>query len=86
MLAALSRNILKSLDKNDFNLKFTYTYDQHIKTFLDVQVYAMEDGKIASTLYRKPNAGNTVLHATCFHPSPLVRSIPYNQFLWLRRN
>lgn len=43
-------------------------------------------GMICSTLFRKPLAGNSLLHAGSSHPEKLIRSIPYSQFLRLRRN
>lgn len=44
------------------------------------------NGKFDSSLYRKPSAGNTILHARSFHPDSLVKSIPYSQYLRLKRN
>lgn len=41
---------------------------------------------LCSSLYRKVTAGNTILHASSFHPKPLVNSIPHSQYLQVRRN
>lgn len=38
-----------------------------------------------STLHRKKTSGNSTIHASSFHPSNLIRSIPYGEFLRLRR-
>lgn len=54
--------------------------------FLDLYIFKQPDGKLNTNLYRKPTAGITLLHASSAHPSPLVRSIPYTQYLHLRRN
>lgn len=44
------------------------------------------DGNISSSLYRKPTTNNTFLHVFSTHPRTLLNSIPYSQYLWLRRN
>lgn len=38
------------------------------------------------SLYRKPSSGNAILHAASSHPAPLVKSIPYSQYVRLKRN
>lgn len=62
----------------------TYKWDS--VTFLDFSISTTPEGKLSSTLFRKVTAGNTVLHADSFHPVPLKNSIPYGQYLRLRRN
>lgn len=43
-------------------------------------------GNLTSTLHTKCTAGNPVLHADSFHPTPLKNSNPHGQYLRLRRN
>lgn len=40
--------------------------------FLDMTIYKNEDDTLASILFRKPTAGNTVLNASSAHPSSLI--------------
>ncbi|XP_073485042.1 uncharacterized protein [Aquarana catesbeiana] len=61
-------------------------YSETEITFLDVSVKKQPDGSLSSQLYRKPTAGNSLLHAASFHPKPLLSSIPYTQYLRTRRN
>lgn len=62
------------------------TFHEHEITFLDVTIHKQQDGSLTSSLYRKSTSGNSILHATSFHPQPLIRSIPYSQYLRVRRN
>lgn len=75
---------MNKLAENNFNLKFTMEYDQRSLAFLDITILKQEDGTIDTLLFRKPTAGNTILHAISSHPQPLTRSIPYSQYLRLR--
>lgn len=82
-------NLLKfiqSLNDNNFNLKFTFNFDSDRVPFLDQSIAKQLDGTLGTDLYRKPTAGNTLLHASSSHPYHLVRSIPTAQYLRLRRN
>lgn len=45
-----------------------------------------DNNSIKSNLYRKPTSGHTVLRFHSFHPPALKKSIPYSQYLRLRRN
>lgn len=42
------------------------------------------DGQLSTDLYRKPTAGNTLIHTSSAHPHPLT-SITYAQYLRLCR-
>lgn len=70
-----------ALNDNIFNLKFTMQCQSVRIPFLVVEIYVQDDGSIATTLYRKPTAGNTILHAQSSLPPVLVNCIPYRQ-LW----
>lgn len=47
-------------------------------------MYINQD-RIQTCLYRKPTAGNTLLHAKRFHPPHTITSLPYGEFLRIRR-
>lgn len=66
-------------------IQLTFSFSDSDISFLDLKVFKNPMGQIATDLYRKPTAGNT-LHASCSHPCPLICSIPYAQYLRLQRN
>lgn len=74
------------LNNNIYNLKFTVESNPSKIYFLDLLIFKDQDNCLAATLYRKETAGNTILHLSSAHPNILVRSIPYAQYIWLRRN
>lgn len=74
------------LDTNNYNLKFTMESNENRIAYLDVTLSIEDDGTISTSLYRKPTAGNTILHTTSAHTHSLVQSIPFSQYLLLRRN
>lgn len=80
------KDCLNLMNQNNFNLFFTMTFDLQQVNFLDVTIFKDHTGGLSSRLYRKETAGNTLLHADSFHPDPLKKSIPFSQFLQLRRN
>lgn len=75
---------IKLLNKNQYNLKFTYSCDRQKNTFLDLTIF--KDNYLATDLFHKTTAGYTLLHAASSHPPALIRSIPYAQYIRLRRN
>ena len=80
------RDFVTAISDNEFNLRFTMDHSSTEIHFLDLTVSIDEQGMIFSSLYRKPTAGNTILHAGSAHPESLVNSIPYSQYLRIRRN
>lgn len=62
------------------------SFDKNRITFLDIEIYKGEQGNLCSKLYKKSTAGNKILYATSFHPQPLINSIPYSQYLRIKRN
>ncbi|XP_078504586.1 uncharacterized protein LOC144763140 [Lissotriton helveticus] len=80
-----AKEFISKLNMNESNLTFEGTIsDQKIELLgLCVEVV---DNKLVSKLYCKTTAGNTLLHAESGHPSTLIRSIPYGEFLRARRN
>lgn len=64
----------------------TYTFSSSSIAFLDLTIMINDEGDLTTNLYRKPSSGNTILHASSAHPAPLICSIPYKQYLCLRRN
>lgn len=74
------------MNNNMCNLSFTMIYSSSELHFLDVTIYKEKGGTLASFLYRKATAGNTILHASSAHPQPLIRFIPFSQYLRIRRN
>lgn len=77
---------MDKLANNNYNLSFTMECSQSSINFLDLMIYVDQESTLHSSLYRKASAGNTLLHASSAHPQPLLDSIPYSQFLRLRRN
>lgn len=58
--------------------------DSRSVPFLDV-IPSGKEGRIVSSLHRKPLSGNILLHADSGHPSHVTCGIPVGQFLRLRR-
>lgn len=71
---------------NEYNLTFTMDCSQSKIKFLDLQICVDADGVLYYSLYCKSSSGNTILHASSAHPKQLLDSIPYSQYLTLKRN
>lgn len=82
----LLQTFVQQLNINTFNFTFTMTSNTNQIKFLDIYIHKDTNGILTSSLYRKPTAGNGILHATSFHPNNLVRSIPFGQYLHVRCN
>lgn len=80
------QTFVQKMNENAFNLAFTMTSKSNQIEFLDVYIHKDDTGMITSSLYRKPTSGNGILHPSSFHPKNLIPSIPFGQYLRVRRN
>lgn len=80
----LSFLVILNNDFNDFNLKFTHSISPTQIAFLDLTIMIDDKGELVTDLYRKPSSCNTILHVSSSHLTPLIRSIPYAQYLRLQ--
>ena len=67
------------------SIKFTIEYSKVSVNFLDIITY-ISNGRINSTLYVKPTDTHSYLDYKSCHPQSNKSSIPYSQFLQIRRN
>lgn len=72
------------LRNNNLNLKFTGHLSDTFVPF-SVVVLSNREGRIVSSLYRKPLSGNTLLRVDSRHPGHVTQGIPVGQFLRVRR-
>lgn len=80
------QQLMNILNDNSYNLKFTFSFNARQVSFLDLLIRKDDEGRIDTTLFHKETAGNTILRSDSAHSVSLVRSIPYGQYLRLRRN
>jgi peptide-methionine (R)-S-oxide reductase len=67
------------------SIKFTAEISEKSLPFLDTLVCINTDRKIYTDLYCKPTDAHNYLLFTSSHPKHLMRSLPYSQFLRIRR-
>ena len=60
-------------------------YSKKSITFLDVTTY-QEENRFKATLFVKPTDSHSYLDFSSCHPQTIKSSIPYSQFLRIRRN
>ncbi|XP_075706647.1 uncharacterized protein LOC142741141 [Rhinoderma darwinii] len=73
------------LNNNTQNIKLTSKISQTNMDFLDIKMTVQDTGKLSTTIFRKETSVNSLLHASSFHPSHVIRAIPTGQFLRARR-
>ena len=76
---------LHYLNSQHRSIKFTADVSTTNVHFLDVDVHLQPDGHFTTSLYRKPTDTYRYLHYKSFHPKHQKRSIPYSQFVRVRR-
>ena len=71
---------------NDFNpaIKFTHSISPSSVVFLDIQI-SLSDGFFNTTVHYKPTDSHSHLNYHSSHPTSTRNSIPFSQFLRLRR-
>nr|XP_033815550.1 uncharacterized protein LOC117367239 [Geotrypetes seraphini] len=75
---------INDINLKDPNITFTYQYNQHQISFLDIMI-SKYNNQISTSLYKKPSDRNSLLQYGSFHPRALRNGIPVGQFLRLRR-
>ncbi|CAH2249448.1 Hypothetical predicted protein [Pelobates cultripes] len=75
---------LVSLNQFHRDIQFTSSISTSSVNFLDVQI-SKHDGFLRTDLYTKPTDSNSMLHVNSFHSTKQISSIPYSQFLLVRR-
>ena len=66
-------------------IKFTTEISETEISFLDTTVHLDKDGSLWTDLHCKPTDSHGYLHFTSAHPSHCKWSLPYSQFLTVRR-
>ena len=79
------KNFLDYLNTANEHLRFTATFSKTEIQFLDV-VIKNKNGYLVSDLYTKPTDRYSYLNYQSCHPKSVKDSIPYSQFLRIRRN
>jgi len=75
------------LNDSHKSIKFTFEFNESEMTFLDTITYRIPGtNKIGVKLYTKPTDTHAYLEYSSEHPRHQKESIPYSQFLRLRRN
>ena len=73
------------LNTQHSTIKFTAEVSQRSVNFLDTTITLESDGSLSTNLYRKPTDTFQYLHYRSFHPNHQKQSIPYSQFVRVRR-
>ncbi len=76
---------LEYINKCSENIKFTVEISDKSEAFLDMTVNINPDGSIWTDLYMKPTDSHNYLDYNSAHPAHSKKSLPYSQFLRVRR-
>lgn len=64
------------LNDNNCGLRFTLEIHTNHLPFLDVLISRGDEGRLNTTIYRKPTSTNSLLHWKSYHPVPLKKGYP----------
>ena len=76
---------IKYLNKSHKTIKFTVEYSTSEINFLDTKVKLDKGNKMYTDLYVKPTDTNSYLKYDSAHPPKCKESLPYSQFLRIKR-
>jgi peptide-methionine (R)-S-oxide reductase len=76
---------LNHLNQCHHSIKFTSEISEETISFLDTSVHIDSERKLYTDLYCKPTDSHNYLLYSSSHPKHLLRSLPYSQFLRIRR-
>jgi hypothetical protein len=79
-------NFIDWLNQQHSTIKFTSTHSMGQVNYLDLTVYKTSNGTLKTKTFHKPTDASTYLHYTSSHPKNQKNSIPYSQYLRLKRN
>ena len=77
-------NFMENINTTHHTLRFTEEHSTEEIYFLDVTIYK-EGNTLQSRLYNKPTDAYLYLRHDSCHPAHNKRSIPYSQFITMRR-
>lgn len=67
-------------------MNFTCAFSKAKAHFLDLTLEGnLEDGKIVVSIFRKSEAGNTILNAQSSHPKHTLEAIPVGEYFMIKR-
>ena len=78
------KKFIKYLNDCTANIQFSQDISETEINFLDIKI-RLVDGKLSTTLYTKPTDAHDYVYYSSAHPQRCKDSIPYSQFLRLRR-
>jgi hypothetical protein len=78
-------NFSQHLNSCHHSIKFTAEISATNLPFLDTSVHINQNRSLYADLYCKPRDAHNYLLFNSSHPKHLLRSLPYNQFLRIRR-
>ena len=77
----------KKCNEINEHIKFSYKYSRNSIIFLDVMIYKNSETRmLETTLYVKPTDSKSYLDFSSCHPFHNKSSIPFSQFLRIKRN
>lgn len=74
------------LNNNPFNLRFVLSAHGQEISFLDLNLKGIHGQPVISSTFRKPTAGNTILHYNSSHPKHTLKAIPVGELTRAKRN